>query len=162
MPPDLLLLVNLCPLIKSILFPHMMSIHVCTQVPSSIPNFTGSTDIRKANTYVMLNVVMFLLLSPKTITQAQVEEGRTYLVYTSSLVFIIWRQTEQELKWARNLESGADTETVDGCCCHAHQSSQLDRPRGLEVLMRQRVSWKLTFWSFGVLINPYTHTLFPR
>ena len=47
--------------------------------PSSIPNFTGSTDCRQAITYVMLNVLMFLLLSPKTITQAQVGEGRTYL-----------------------------------------------------------------------------------
>lgn len=129
--------------------------------PSSIPNFTGSTDCRQAITYVMLNVLMFLLLSPKTITQAQVGEGRTYLVYTSSLLFIIWRQTEQELKWARYLEAGANTETMDGYCCHAHQSSQLDRPRGLEALMRQRVSRKLTFWSFGLLINPYTHPLFP-
>ena len=89
MPPDLLLLVHLCTLIKSILFLHTMGIHVCTQVPSSIPNFTGSTDCRQAITYVMLNVLMFLLLSPKTIIQAQVEEGRTYLVYTSSLLFII-------------------------------------------------------------------------
>ena len=112
--------------------------------------------------YTHLNVLIFVLLSPKTITQAQVGEGRTYLVYTSSLLFIIWRQTEQELKWARYLEAGANTETMDGYCCHAHQSSQLDRPRRLEVLMRQRVSWKLTFWSFGLLINPYTHPLFPR
>jgi hypothetical protein len=89
MPPDLLLLVHLCPLIKFILFPHMMGIHVCTQIPSSIPNFTGSTDCRQAITYVMLNFLMFLLLSPKTVTQAQVEEGSTYLVYTSSLLFII-------------------------------------------------------------------------
>ena len=89
MPPDFLFLVHLCPLIKSILFPHTMGIHVCTQVPSSIPNFTGSTDCRQAITYVMLNVLMFLLLSPKTITQAQVGEGRTYLAYTSSLLFII-------------------------------------------------------------------------
>ena len=72
MLPDFLFLVHLCPLIKSILFPHTLGIHVCTQVPSSIPNFTGSTDCRQAITYVMLNVLMFLLLSPKTITLAQV------------------------------------------------------------------------------------------
>ena len=148
MPPDLLLLVHLCPIIKSILFLYTMGIHVCTQIPSSIPNCTGSADCRQDITYVMLNVLMFLLLSPKTITQAQVGEGRTYLVYTSSLLFIIWRQTEQELKWARNLEAGADTETVDGCCCHARQSSQLDRPRSLEVLMRQSFmeAHLLEFW----------------
>ena len=79
MPPDFLFLVHLCPLIKSILFPHTMGIHVCTQVPSSIPNFTGSTDCRQAITYVMLNVLMFLLLSPKTITRHKL--GRVGLIW---------------------------------------------------------------------------------
>ena len=46
------------------------------------------------------------------------------------------------------------------CSCHTLQWSLLDRLRSLEALMRQRVSQKLTSWSFGVLINPYILTYF--
>jgi hypothetical protein len=66
-----------------------------------------------------------------------------------------------------SLNSGMDTENVvhlhNGVLlCHALQSSLLDRLRSLEALMKKRVSRKLTSWSFGILINPYTHTPFPR
>ena len=46
--------------------------------------------------------------------------------------------------------------------CYIHSSSDRhDRPENLEAVLRQRVSWKLTSWNFGFLINPYTHTLSP-
>jgi hypothetical protein len=89
MPSDLLFLVHLGPPIKSILFPHTMGIHVSTPALSYIPNFCKSTDCRLAITYVMLNVLVFLLLSQNTMTKEQVGDGRTYLAYTSSLLFII-------------------------------------------------------------------------
>jgi hypothetical protein len=66
-----------------------MDIHVSTSVSSSTPNFSGSTDCRLAITYVMLNVLVFLFLSQNTMTKEQVGEGRTYLAYTTSLLFII-------------------------------------------------------------------------
>lgn len=43
MPPDLLFLVHLCPLIKSILYPHTMGINVCTQV---LPLYLTSLDLQ--------------------------------------------------------------------------------------------------------------------
>ena len=66
-----------------------MGIHVFAPVPSSISNFRGSTNYRLVITYVMLNVLVFLLLSQNTMTKEQVGEGRTYLAYSSSLLFII-------------------------------------------------------------------------
>jgi hypothetical protein len=39
-----------------------------------------------------------------------------YLTYTATPQFITERSPGQELKQGRNLEAGADTEAMEGCC----------------------------------------------
>lgn len=44
-------------------------------------------------------------------------EESVYLASTSTVLFIVDRsQAGPELKWGRNLESGFNTEAIEGCC----------------------------------------------
>ena len=71
------------------------------------PNFSESTDCRLVINYVMLNALVFLLLSQISMTIEQVWEGRTNLDYTSSLLFIIediqYRNGNQPVTWRQEL-----------------------------------------------------------
>lgn len=111
MPPDLLILVRHGPPMKSSLFPHTVGIHVSTPVPISLPNFCESTDCRLVITYVVLNVLVFLLLSQNTMTKEQVGEGRTYLAYTSSFLFITEDRRQTGTETGQEPEAGADAKT---------------------------------------------------
>lgn len=51
-----------------------------------------------------------------TIIKNQVGEDRVYLASTSTLLFITRKKSGQELRQCKNLESGADTEVIQGNC----------------------------------------------
>ena len=49
-------------------------------------------------------------------TKMQVGEERVYLTYTSISLFHYQMNSEQELKQGKELEVGAETKALEGCC----------------------------------------------
>ena len=74
---------------------------------------------------MMCVLVRVSIPAQSTMTKKQAGEERVYSTYASHIAVHHKRKSGLELKQVRNLEAGADTEAMEGCCLRTGLLAQL-------------------------------------